>query len=124
MDIRAGQAFAVLTDETIRPSVQRLRIGALPIEDCSGWPGRQSLQPSMVRRCPRLDVILRDAGGSGKLCQHQWDIVFPPTVSRPVAIGVEGEIAVAQRNLAVEAGPVNIVPGHESLPVNGRRAER
>ena len=26
------------------------------------------------------------------------------------AIGVEGEIAVAQGNLPVEAGPVNIVP--------------
>ena len=35
------------------------------------------------------------------------------------AVGVEGEIAIAQRYLAVEAGPVNIVPGHQRMPING-----
>jgi hypothetical protein len=36
------------------------------------------------------------------------------------AVGVEGEIAIAQGDLAVEAGPVNIVPGDQSVAVNGQ----
>jgi hypothetical protein len=36
------------------------------------------------------------------------------------AISIEGEIAVAHRNLAVEVGPVNIMPGDQGVAVNGR----
>jgi hypothetical protein len=36
------------------------------------------------------------------------------------AICVEGEIAITQGNLAVEAGPVDIVSSHQGMPVNGR----
>jgi hypothetical protein len=36
------------------------------------------------------------------------------------AIRIEGKVAVAQRNLTVKAGPVNIVPAYQSPPVNSR----
>jgi hypothetical protein len=40
---------------------------------------------------------------------------------QPRAVGIEGKVAVTQRNLPVKSGPIDIMPRNERVTVYGRQ---
>lgn len=120
MHIRTHQPFSVLADEPNPTQVQRLRIRRLPTRRRPGIKRGVRRQVSVIWSRPRLDLAFRHTRWERK--------AVPAPVAHRVAsdglqagaICVEGEIAIPQGNLAVEAGPGDIVSSHQGMPINGR----
>src|ERR1035438_287051 len=103
MHIRSRQALTLLIDETNPAQIQRLRIQALPIKNRPGLTrGGIYCQVSVIRSRPRLDVIFRHARRERKAMPAPMAHRVAADGFQAGAVGVEGEIAIDRKSLAVE----------------------
>ena len=114
-----SEADAVFIDESEAAEIQRLWVEALPIVDGLGRLAGIALQPPVIGGAPRLDVVRGDARRKRKAVPAPVRHRIAADGLKAGAICIEGEVAVAQWNLSVERRPIDIVPGNESVAVNG-----